>query len=87
MQTCTGLNEIAVANNINVFPNPFVNELNVSGISGNVVIINTLGKVVYSSVVKENEAINTANLAKGVYFVKIKDSVNNTEKTIKVIKE
>jgi hypothetical protein len=86
MQTCTGLNEIAVANNINVFPNPFVNELNVSGISGNVVIINTLGKVVYSSVVKENEAINTANLAKGVYFVKIKYSVNNTEKTIKVIK-
>lgn len=87
MQTCTGLNEIAVANNINVFPNPFVNELNVSVISGNVIIIDALGKVVYNSPVKANEAINTANLPKGVYFVKVKDSINNTEKTIKVIKE
>lgn len=69
-----------------VFPNPFTNELKVSGLNGNVEIFNTLGQVVITASVNESETINTATLPKGIYIVKAYNSEGIVTKTIRVIK-
>ncbi|MCE3226273.1 MAG: Ig family protein [Bacteroidetes bacterium] len=87
ISACTGIE----ANNVNgynvtVFPNPFANEVTVSGVTGNVQIFNTLGQMVISTPIRETETINTTSLAKGVYIVKTFDSEGREVKTIRMIK-
>jgi hypothetical protein len=85
---CTGLNENTVASDITVFPNPFKNELTINGIAVDtkVEVMNALGQVVLTASVKDNKTINTATLAKGIYFIKVEQGASRA-KTIKVIKE
>lgn len=84
---CTDIaNNTAVATIVSVYPNPFTSELKISGVNGTVQIFNTLGQLVVSTSVKENETINTSNLAKGVYIVKAFDVEGKETKTIRVIK-
>jgi hypothetical protein len=84
---CTGINENSDITNTTVFPNPFTNELTVSGLSnGKVDVINALGQVVLSAEINDTKTINTEHLAKGIYFIKVKEG-DSRAKTIKVIKE
>jgi hypothetical protein len=87
ISACTGI-EANNANgyNVSVFPNPFSNEVTISGVTGNVQIFNTLGQMVATSPIRETETISTTNLAKGVYIVKAFDSEGKEVKTIRIIK-
>ena len=75
-------------NNINVYPNPAQNNLNISIESGNysVSIFNSLGKQVLLQNITEDVNINVSNLAKGLYFLKITDAETNKTYKKKFIK-
>jgi len=84
---CTGIDAVeANASKVSAYPNPFTSELTISGVTGSVKIFNTLGQLVATSAVNENETINTSGLAKGVYIVKAFDTEGKEVKTIRVIK-
>jgi hypothetical protein len=66
-------------NAIRVYPNPVVNELNISGYaaSSKIGIYNSLGqKLIEKTTTGSNAKINVAGLSKGVYFVKVNDGVS-----------
>lgn len=71
---------------MSIFPNPFVNEINITVLDGSVNIYNALGQVVITTKVHSSEIINTANLAKGVYFVKAFNENGELVKTVKLVK-
>jgi len=75
-------------NLLNVYPNPFSNELIIEGIAdknAQVIVYDITGKVHRSVAVCESKTvIPTANLAEGVYFIQIVN--NNKQSTFKVIK-
>jgi hypothetical protein len=87
-------NEIQKDQKINIFPNPFSDELNIrfeSGVEKNVTvkIYGTDGKLVHTSfAVVNNERIkinNLENLPEGIYYVNLVSGNENV--TFKVIKE
>ncbi|HTO15564.1 MAG TPA: T9SS type A sorting domain-containing protein [Edaphocola sp.] len=94
LRTGVAVNDLVDAKNINIFPNPIQNELNVNinmKQAGNVVfsVVNTLGQEV-KSVSKDlsagNQVINidAAQFAAGMYILNIKtDSGNTQQKFIK----
>jgi len=85
---CTGIENNNIQNTaIAVYPNPFTSEVTISGANGPIEVINTLGQVVLTATVSEKETINTTSLAKGIYFIKVKDADTKSTKTIKVIKD
>lgn len=77
----TSLPGIAQENPVNVYPNPAFNVLNVtfntSGTQeGSLVLVNTVGQVVWSGNISQKNGtlkINTANLAQGIYLLKYKN--------------
>lgn len=77
----TSLPGIAQENPINVYPNPAFDVLNVvfkttGAQEGSLVLVNTVGQVVWSGKVNQKNAslkINTANLAQGIYLLKYKN--------------
>ncbi|MBA2613314.1 MAG: T9SS type A sorting domain-containing protein [Bacteroidetes bacterium] len=87
VSTCTGLNQIAKATyDVLVYPNPFKEELTISaGETVNAEVFNTLGQLVIVKIINGTGAINTSELAKGVYYVSVKGI--SGRKTLKIIKE
>ncbi len=82
-----GLTNSAIeTTNVAIYPNPFTNEVTILGVNGPIEVINTLGQVVLTATVSEKETINTTNLAKGIYFIKVKSADTKSIQTIKVIK-
>lgn len=74
--------------NLNVYPNPFENELTLSGKikGGTMKILNILGKEIYSSVLHENTvSLSTDELKAGIYFITV-TSENKTSYR-KIIKQ
>lgn len=84
--TCTGIETINGSNEANVYPNPFSNEIRVTGLSGRVELYNALGQLVLATNITEAETINTSDIAKGAYILKVYNSSNNVDKTIKLLK-
>ncbi|MDX2172629.1 MAG: choice-of-anchor J domain-containing protein [Bacteroidota bacterium] len=85
---CTGIdNNTSVTNNAVAYPNPFTSELTISGVSGLIEVINTLGQVVLTTTISDSQTINTSNFAKGVYFIKVKNADTKGTQTIKIIKD
>ncbi|MDX2173298.1 MAG: choice-of-anchor J domain-containing protein [Bacteroidota bacterium] len=84
---CTGLNKTNISENVKIYPNPFANELTINGISGQVNIYNSIGQLVNSSLIDGETKINTSEFSSGIYYIKIKDTVNQKEETLKMIKE
>jgi len=64
-----------------VYPNPVLNELTLSGFTGNYQVIEMSGKMVTAGTANGATTINTADWANGVYFV----TFNNSQ-TIKIVK-
>ena len=77
----TSLSSIAQENPINVYPNPAFDVLNVafktsSTQEGSLVLVNTVGQVVWKGNISQKNAtlkISTANLAQGIYLLKYKN--------------
>lgn len=80
---------------MNVYPNPVNNELNItfSAVKNekySLQIIDVVGKVINTYTIQANEGMNevliqTANLERGTYFVKVEDNVSS--KTLKFVKQ
>ncbi|MGZ4060888.1 MAG: T9SS type A sorting domain-containing protein, partial [Bacteroidia bacterium] len=86
---CEGVNELANDESIVVYPNPFINVFTITSKANTatqLTIINVLGEVVYSQVLKTGTSeINMSSVEKGIYFIKINDSGKIITK--KIIKE
>ncbi len=83
---CVGIESLAGNSEANVYPNPFSNELKVIGVAGRVELYNSLGQLVLTSTISDSEAINTSELVKGAYILKVYNASNDVEKTIKLLK-
>lgn len=85
---CTGIEKVEGDNSASyIFPNPFANQLNVSGLSGRVVISNSLGQAVVTKDVDGSDAsIDTSVLPRGAYILSAYDKNGLNIKTIKVVK-
>jgi hypothetical protein len=69
---CNLVGIAALASNpIQVFPNPFQNELHIDGHEGYVKVINTLGQIVFYESFHRALNINTENWSKGAYTIQI----------------
>lgn len=70
-----------IDNNVEIFPNPANNILNINYANGaNVIIINTLGQEVYfANNASENLKVDVSNFEAGTYFIKIvrNDNIEN----------
>lgn len=77
--TSLDLNEVNKNKEINIYPNPVSDILNISGISsGNdFEIYNTVGQKISEGKILENK-VNVHHLIKGTYFLQIKDKENVT---------
>ena len=65
----SGIEKIEMNNTIQIFPNPAVNSITVSGISGETRIFNIQGVLVWLGNVSESQQINTSAFPAGIYFV------------------
>ncbi|MDO9000364.1 MAG: T9SS type A sorting domain-containing protein [Bacteroidota bacterium] len=87
VSACTGLSQLPNTNyNVLVYPNPFKEEVTVN--AGELVtaqVFNTLGQLIIVKTINGIGAINTAELAKGVYYLNVKGISGS--KTLKVVKE
>jgi len=86
-----GVNEIAFDNDINIFPNPCIDFLNISSIenlNAEIIIYNLLGKIIYRNEIsnKNNLAINLSNFPSGYYSLIINNKKDKTLITKKIIK-
>ncbi|MBC7524609.1 MAG: T9SS type A sorting domain-containing protein, partial [Flavobacterium sp.] len=88
----TAINNLGNTINSNVFPNPFTNNLNLSfsnSVSCNVELIDVLGKIVYSSTIKNKKDFvlnleeTKSSIAVGMYYIRLTGDIN---KQIKVVK-
>jgi PKD repeat protein len=85
----TGMNEKNQLEYVQVFPNPFSEQLNIKNIfseTAEVKITNSLSEVVFTKITKENALeIDLKNLPTGFYFLSVLDNSGNifTQKLIK----
>lgn len=87
VSTCTGINEFALQNSINVFPNPNNGLFTVTTnkTADLITITDLLGKTIYQIKPENNAAIiDLKSFNQGVYFVIVKEGHNSA--TIKIIK-
>lgn len=83
---CTGIESISGNVEAAVFPNPFTNELKLSGLEGSVEIYNALGQIVIKTTTANTETITTTELPKGAYILKAYNKDGERVKTIKLLK-
>ena len=86
MSDFTGIGEINNEANISVYPNPFINEINVKVDESspvNIVLCDALGRIIKTTT-GVNILIDTKVLPNGVYFLNItsKDGTSTTKKVV-----
>lgn len=86
VSACTGIEEVSFAS-AGIYPNPFTNELNLSAIDGSAALYNSLGQLVLTIQPDDRKIIETANLAKGLYILKVYNTGNALKQMIKLVKE
>ncbi len=85
-----GIAENEVNNQINVYPNPAINNVHINTIliPEKITFIDLTGKEILSEKPKSNhEVINLENLSSGVYFIRVSINNNNYHRKIVVQKE
>src|SRR5690606_35542497 len=55
--------------NMVVYPNPFSDELTISGAEGQLKIVNLFGQIIHEGIIQEDTQINTSEFGNGLYFV------------------
>lgn len=88
VSSCTGIENIQKAASFSVYPNPAKDVLNVQFENNDMTLIevyDALGNLVYTAETSQDRvAINTSNLTKGLYFVRLKGShIQATSRFIK----
>jgi hypothetical protein len=96
VSACTGIEQVVNAGVYSIFPNPTTGKLTIqAGVTKSTLIIAEVVDAAGKFVMKQNlnfdssdtsETINIANLANGLYFVKLTNS-NNVTETIRIVKE
>jgi len=84
---CTGIEALTNSSKISVYPNPFTNELRLSGITGRFEIYNAIGQLVSAGALNGNTQLNTSELVKGIYILKTYTGEDKAAGTVKVIKD
>lgn len=79
---CTGIESISGNVEAAVFPNPFTNELKLSGLEGSVEIYNALGQIVIKTTTANTETITTTELPKGAYILKAYNKDGEDRKSV-----
>ena len=76
--------DFEVNSNINLFPNPAVDFVQISGLTKtkNYEVYNILGKRVLEGTISDNQKINIQNFTNGLYFLKL-----GNENILKLIKD
>jgi hypothetical protein len=89
IEACTGIAKIATLGGVNVYPNPTSGILNVefnSNISKSVSVIDVTGRVIMTTNSNDSAvALDLANLAAGVYYVKMQTAT--ATEVVKVVKQ
>ncbi|MBK7818751.1 MAG: T9SS type A sorting domain-containing protein [Sphingobacteriaceae bacterium] len=88
---CTGLTQLSnQLGSVSVYPNPANDQLTITNAkfdNASLIISDAAGRIIISQSVSSNEEkVNVAQLANGVYLLRIKQG-NATLKTIKLVKE
>ncbi len=89
LNTTTSVSELDASINLSVYPNPFNDNLTIrfnKAVSCEVELVDVLGKVVYSSSIKTKKEYSMpihANIAAGVYYLRLTGEVNKQVKLIK----
>ena len=92
VEITTGVNQIDNSNTINVYPNPFEDNLTLTftkSVNAKIELLDVLGKVVYSSDIKDKKEFNMnldrnkTNLAIGMYYIRLTGDVNTQIKVVK----
>ncbi len=82
----SNINELGENNKINIYPNPFKNELRIDFEGGSTFeILNLMGQIVFNGNLAKNVTVQTANLSSGVYLIRFKTGKSFEYK--KIIKE
>jgi hypothetical protein len=85
----TGIKENSYSANVNVYPNPAKNVLNISSTENisNVKMMNVFGQIIFSNNVNgNNTVINTSDYAEGVYYIQMQTEKGIVTKNISIIK-
>lgn len=92
VQITTGVNEIVNSDAVGVYPNPFEDNLTLTfnkTVNAKIELLDVLGKVVYSSTIKDKKDFNMnldrnrANIAIGMYYIRLTGDVNQQIKVVK----
>ena len=83
----TSINNNAITNGINIYPNPTTGKVFIEGENINFIeVLNVNGQTIYTKQVNANTTnIDLSNKTNGIYFIKIRN--NNTVLTYKIILE
>jgi uncharacterized surface protein with fasciclin (FAS1) repeats len=85
LSTFLGIDE-ATSSIVNVYPNPFIESLSISGLeNAEYTIVDNSGKIVLNGKLNQAEVISTANLSAGVYMLSV--SNNNTIEKRQIVKQ
>ena len=87
----TGINEVASASSVNIYPNPATDELTIQLLGGviakNISITDVLGREIFSQQMNLQSVIcNLESFADGIYFIKVQ-MANGGEVIKKLVKE
>ena len=74
-EAITSVNDL-LKNNIKIYPNPFVDYIEISGINKGIQlqIIDINGKQIYQKIIDDLEKISLSNLSTGIYFIKLENN-------------
>jgi hypothetical protein len=79
-QTITGVNDLNLVKNVNVYPNPATNQVtfNIDAAVGplNVELYDLQGKLVLSRLVSNNNPVSIESLNSGLYFYRLSENQN-----------
>ncbi|MFN3445795.1 MAG: T9SS type A sorting domain-containing protein [Bacteroidia bacterium] len=84
INSSTGMYDADLNNHFEVYPNPTLNYIKVSGTFKSISMYNALGKLIIPH--QNNTELNLSNLPTGVYYLQITDA-NQTVVTKKVVKQ
>jgi hypothetical protein len=91
---CTVVNEavsignLSVNDNINIYPNPFSDKLNIKGAHGDVLVYDAIGRKVITEKIKDqSNDISATHLSPGMYFAVLRNEKGETVYRQKLVKD
>lgn len=85
---CAGVEDeqLSINENVLAYPNPFTDELNISGAEGHLRITNLFGQILHEETIDGNSKINVSEYSAGIYFVIVTHEGKMQRRVIRVVK-